>query len=263
MTPATALETTERARLWQVRCADGSPAVLKLFRDLQDGEGAFGVALMRAWNGHGAARVLRHTAGAVLTEWVEGPTLGALSRAGQDPDAAAHLVDVACALHVQRPAAPPEVPYLSDWFDALFALHPSNTCRADGRRAIARSRALARELLDSQHDIRPLHGDLHHDNVLLSASGPLALDAKGVLGERAYELANAFRNPWRAALVADRGRIGRLADLWSRRFAVDRGRLLKWAAAHCALSIAWDCGGKFEDSPDIDLLNLLLDAAES
>ena len=41
-----------------------------------------------------------------------------------------------------------------------------------------------RRLCESQRDVRLLHGDLHHDNVLLDAGrGCLAIDPTGVTGE--------------------------------------------------------------------------------
>jgi streptomycin 6-kinase len=83
----------------------------------------------------------------------------------------------------------------------------------------------------------PLHGDFHHDNVIDWARGWLAIDAKGLIGDPHYELANVFRNPYRAKLlVAQPARIEALADTFARNLEVDRRRTLAWAAVHSAIS---------------------------
>ena len=89
--------------------------------------------------------------------------------------------------------------------------------------------------------------------------GFCAFDAKGVLGERAYELANAFRNPAGAAeLLRDPARQRARAASWSAAFGVDRARLRYWAAVKCALSIAWRSGGRVGADAEFDLLSCLL-----
>jgi len=101
-------------------------------------------------------------------------------------------------------------------------------------------------------------GDLHHDKARLAEDSYLAFDAKGVVGDRAYELANAFRNPKGVeALVRDPARIERLLAQWSLGFRVAPERLLDWAVAKCALSIAWQAGTDLSGDSDLDLLEVL------
>ena len=41
-----------------------------------------------------------------------------------------------------------------------------------------------------------LHGDLHHDNILTATREPyLAIDPKGLVGNRAYDVTAAMLNP--------------------------------------------------------------------
>ncbi|RJT15552.1 3'-kinase, partial [Mesorhizobium waimense] len=54
---------------------------------------------------------------------------------------------------------------------------------------------IADRLLANPHDIRPLHGDLHHENILHGPRGWLAIDPKGVLGDPGFDAANMFYNP--------------------------------------------------------------------
>lgn len=44
-----------------------------------------------------------------------------------------------------------------------------------------------------------LHSDLHHENILSSERGWLAIDPKGVLGKREFEVTAFMRNPIKRA----------------------------------------------------------------
>lgn len=59
-----------------------------------------------------------------------------------------------------------------------------------------RCAAVANVLLSSPHDEVVLHGDLHHGNILdFGTRGWLAIDPKGLVGERGFDYANIFTNP--------------------------------------------------------------------
>ncbi|MEO7220855.1 MAG: aminoglycoside phosphotransferase family protein, partial [Devosia sp.] len=103
--------------------------------------------------------------------------------------------------------------------------------------------------LASTGEVVPLHGDLHHDNIVGGASHWRAIDPKGLLGDPHYEVANVFRNPHGADELALRaGRINRLADTFGDRLGWDAHRVLRWAAVHSAISAIWDvsAGRPFE-----------------
>lgn len=247
---------TAIATIWKVQSPHG-PAALKLYHKPDMGAERHGFALMAALNGKGAAKVYQTTQNAALTEWLSGPHLGDLTRNGQDTEAAIELVKVAITLHASMPLIP-NLPTLSERFHALETLRFA--CPDRPRQALLRAQTLASHLLETQTDIRPLHGDLHHDNIRLCPRGYLAFDAKGIIGERAFELANAFRNPKCAEpLHRDPIRIRHLAQSWGQAFGIDPQRLLHWAAAKCALSIAWRSGGVVKDDAEFDLLTALLD----
>lgn len=55
--------------------------------------------------------------------------------------------------------------------------------------------ARARGLIDSQTERVLLHGDLHHENVILGPDGWIVIDAKGLWGDPAFEAAAFVRNP--------------------------------------------------------------------
>src|SRR5690606_32629292 len=105
----------------------------------------------------------------------------------------------------------------------------------------ARSAGIALKLFDKPSAQLPLHGDLHHDNIMSSDRGWLAIDPKGLIGDPAYETANVFINPERGTeIAADPKRIAARADILSQRLGYTRKRILGWAAAHAALSACWD-----------------------
>lgn len=256
--------STGIADVWKVRRSDGQMAALKLYKNASMGNEAAGALFLSALDGQAAALVLDETEDCLVTEWLDGPSLGDLVRDGQDAQAAAHLVEVANQIHAQGVAASDAYPRLESWFEALFAVQFAADCPAPAQVAMRRCQDIARSLLIAPQDVRPLHGDLHHDNIRLGARGYCAFDAKGVLGERAYELANAFRNPKGVPdLVRAPARIRFLADLWSDRFVVDRKRLMQWAAVKCALSISWRAAGELGADEEFDLLDRFLACAEA
>ncbi len=247
---------TPIATIWKVQSPFG-PAALKLYHRPDMGAERHGFTLMAALNGQGAAKIYQTTQNAALTEWLDGPSLGDLSRNGKDGEATKILAQVALTLHENTPESP-NLPSLTQRFQALKTLRFA--CPDAAKHSLQRAQTLAAHLLDTQTDIRPLHGDLHHDNIRLTPRGHLAFDAKGIVGERAFELANAFRNPKGAeALHRDPTRIRHLAQSWGQAFSFDPRRLLNWAAAKCALSIAWRSGGTVKDDPEFDLLSTLLE----
>ncbi|GGH19998.1 hypothetical protein GCM10010973_03670 [Cribrihabitans marinus] len=113
-----------------------------------------------------------------------GPSLGDIARAGAPVRADRLLAEAAAALH--HPPLPriTGLTPLAESFRALLDLRAAPDCPTGLRRDMARAQFLADRLLTSQADPRPLHGDLHHDNVIMTPEGPRVFDAKGYLGDR-------------------------------------------------------------------------------
>ena len=60
------------------------------------------------------------------------------------------------------------------------------------------------EFIPTQGEQVLLHGDLHHWNILSATRQPwLAIDPKGVIGEREYDTGAILRNPWGKQFDAD------------------------------------------------------------
>lgn len=259
------LVKTGIADLWRVRDSQQRDLVLKLYHSDDMGNEAPGVALMQIWaqaNPRPVPHLYHVTRNAIVMDFIEAGTLGQAMRDGHWAADEA-LATFAADLH--NVPLPPVVglPALSEWFHVLFQITFAPDCPDGTKRDMRRASELARGLLQSQSNIRPLHGDLHHDNVFCSDFGHVAIDAKGVLGEPAYELANAMRNPKGcAARLYDKDlQINRL-DIFARHLSVDRTRLAQWAAAKCAWSMALRAKGTQKADPEADLLSLLLNLAD-
>jgi streptomycin 6-kinase len=231
LTPDGAPIITHSSNLLPVRCGE-APAMLKIAVAPEERRGA---ALMVWWNGEGAARVLAHDGDALLMERAIGEdSLVEMARNGRDDQANRILSEVAAKLHAPKDYPPPStlVP-LSRWFEALGPA----ASRFGG--IWGQAAATARELLASQQEVVVLHGDVHHGNVLdAGLRGWLAIDPKGLVGERGFDFANIFCNP-DLEIATARGRLARQASVVAAAAGLDRVRLLKWILAYAGLSAAW------------------------
>ncbi len=98
------------------------------------------------------------------------------------------------------------------------------------------------DLLASAEEPVVLHGDLHHWNLLSSErAGWLAIDPKGVVGERAYEIGAWMRNPYPGMLQweAPEKKLQQRLEVMSSELGMDRRRLKKWAFGQAVLSAWW------------------------
>jgi len=257
------LSQTPIAWLWKVQQKDGTTAVLKLYRQIDRGNEAAGTDLLNAWSDSGAVQIINNSGAAVLMQWLDGPSLGDIARSGEAKRADQLLCVSAQSLHLVPTSAISSLRLLKDVFSALFRIKSTPKCPVILSRNIHRATEIARHLLGSQPSPIPLHGDLHHDNVILTLAGPRVYDAKGYLGDPAFELANALRHPkGLSPLVRDPIRIKQVTEQFAKAMNVSPHRLAQWAAAKCALSIAWRAQGIISQDDESDLLALLLDQAD-
>ncbi|MCG7521225.1 aminoglycoside phosphotransferase family protein [Ruegeria sp. Ofav3-42] len=254
---------TGLAKVWKVKTSDGTEAALKLYRKPDRGNEAPGAQLLARWQDRGAVRILAETENAVLMEWLEGPSLGDIARRG-DPDKACNLLaEAAGRLHAKPLVDRAGLKDLNEVFAPLFDCTFSTSCRDGLRHDMTRAMSLAQSLLETQDNLGPLHGDLHHDNVIQTSHGLRVIDAKGYLGDPAFELANALRHPMGMPnLVRQPDQMDHCIVLYSQASKVPPKRLTQWAAAKCALSIFWRSKGTIAQDKEADLLNLFLRAAD-
>jgi streptomycin 6-kinase len=98
------------------------------------------------------------------------------------------------------------------------------------------------ELVPNQGQRVLLHGDLHHWNILSAQRQPwLALDPKGVIGEREFEVGPLLLNPNLENFSASELKRlqARRIDILEEMLGFDRQRMLAWGVARAVLSAWW------------------------
>jgi streptomycin 6-kinase len=251
LTPDGELIATHSSILVPVR-RGGEPAMLKIPTHPEERES---IAVLPWWNGDGAVRVLAHDSEAILMERLsERPALDEMARHGRDDEASRIICSVVAKLHSPRNHLPPAAAIpLTRWFRDLA---PAAT-RYGG--VLRRARETADALLREPREVVVLHGDIHHGNILHSARGWVAIDPKGLIGERGFDYANTFCNPDFEVATAP-GRLSHQATVIAEAAGLPRQRLLQWILAYAGLSAAWSLADG--DDPDLALAVAELAAAE-
>jgi streptomycin 6-kinase len=243
---------THSSRLLPVRWK-GQPAMLRIAESEEERAGGL---LMVSWAGQGAARVLAHDSDALVMERAEGTaSLADLTRNGDDDTASRIICEVAARLHSHKHQSPlNSVVPLDRWFREL---EPA-AAKYGGVLLVAAE--TARYLLATSREIVILHGDIHHGNILdFGLRGWLAIDPKGLKGERGFDYANLFCNPDRTIATMPE-RLSRQVNVVAQAGRLPRIRLLQWVLAYAGLSAAWTLStGK---APEIALTVAELAAAE-
>lgn len=225
------LFATRTGFLQPVHTAAGDAAILKISHSPEE---RFGAEVMAWWAGEGAAKVLAHEGDTLLLERATGErSLAAMARGGEDDEATRIICTAAGALHGCGGKPLQGLTPLDVRFQSLFLAAESHGG------LLARCADAARDLLAAPQDVVALHGDLHHGNVLdFGPRGWLAIDPKGLLGERGFDFANLLRNPDPESAKAP-GRFARQASVVAQAAGLDRTRLLMWALAWFGLSAVW------------------------
>ena len=209
------------------------------------------IAALRHYNGIGAVRLLEADAekGILLLERL-GPGR-MLSTLGDDAVAtgiAAGLMGQlwGCSIDFNNSAdevATTDFIHLKDWFNGLRRLRKRfyGGTGSLPERLFAKAESLSRELLAENKDEVLLHGDLHHFNVLESARGWLAIDPKGLVGPRGYEVGPLLINPVPGFLSRSdpREQTRRRIAILSERLDMESQRIRAWGFCHAVLSAWW------------------------
>lgn len=209
----------------------GRPAMLKVSESEEE---TAGYDALQWWGGSGAVQVYARSGHALLMERAAGTrSLAAMSQRGQDGEATRTICTVVAQLHAARATPLPALTPLPQRFASLaaFRAEPASTLRASQR--------AMEQLLATPRDVVCLHGDIHHHNILDGGNrGWLAIDPKGLLGERGFDYANLFCNP-DAATACHPQRFEARLQLVTQAAQLDRQRLLQWILAWSGLSAVW------------------------
>ncbi|MBI2940344.1 MAG: phosphotransferase [Chloroflexi bacterium] len=224
--------------------ADGTPCVLKVSRHVSETRNE--IAALRLWDGHGAARLLEADpdSGALLVERLEPGTM--LVEMAESDDDVATVIAAGILRQLWQPALERPVLHglrpLESWCDAYDRNRAALSRGAGGFPAalFQRADALRRNLLASTGAPAVLHGDLHHFNVLNAQRAEwLAIDPKGLAGDRCFDVCQFLRNPHAVPPSVNGRRLG----IFCAELGLDRRRTRDWCLVHAVLNACWD----FED----------------
>lgn len=221
-------------------------AVLKILNDKGMKFETKGAIVLRHFGGHGAVHLLKSDDGAHLLEFVDGPQLKTLVESGKDDRATEVIAEVVSRLHSAAESIPPGLIGMERNFLSLFQkvkTEPRDSIYAEAAKQVE-------HLIATEQDVRVLHGDIHHENILSSSSrGWLAIDPQCLAGERSYDLANTFYNPMGFESLAEtEAVIQHRSSVLSQRLKIDQRRILQYAFAYGCLSACW----RLEDGQESD-----------
>ncbi|MDO3441593.1 aminoglycoside phosphotransferase family protein [Agrobacterium sp. V1] len=227
--------------VYAVTRGDGSPAVAKVLKKKVLEDSLRGADFI-AWRaGVGCVELLERSDDILLMEHAGAETLrDVLFRDGDDDAATEIAADVLLRYHQPSQQPPPSsLLTLPLYFESLF--RKAEQDRNSGVESIyIDAAAMAQELIDRQRDVKPLHGDLHHENIMRSGRGWIIIDPAGLIGDAALDVANMFSNPLdRFDLTRSEARIASMAAIFSRALQRDERVLLQYAFAYGCLSAAW------------------------
>jgi streptomycin 6-kinase len=217
----------------------GNPALFKVFKPGSDE--APSARYLAAHHGHGTVRVFESDSEAILLERIEpGTRLTELPLRGRDDEATHIVCDTIERLQSAKVDAagwPGHDAHLAE-FSKCYPVAPLT------QEITARAEAMFRELDASQVERGLLHGDLHHENILLDKlRGWLAIDPKGEAGEIAYELAAPLRNPLESPdMFMSDAQMDRRVRIYCERLKLDRQRVLGWCFARNCSAALWYAG---------------------
>ena len=139
-------------------------------------------------------------------------------------------------------------PSVANWAKGLDRLR----ARFDGgvgpypKRLVEMAETAFRDLLASEDSRVVCHGDLHHYNILSTEQGAwVAIDPKGIIGERAFEAYALLKNPSDIFDRPDYGQLlARRVDRLAEMLDLDRQRLIGWGVAMSVLGSWWSYEGE-------------------
>lgn len=249
------LADTVAGTVYEVRRTGGETDIVKLLKPKALEDSRRGADFLDWRDGIGAIRLIARSDDALLMEHAGGVTLRDHLVAHGDREATQIAAEVLLDYH-----RPTETPFpsslqpLDRYFASLF-LKAEADRRAGIESPYIEAASLAETLLADQREVKPLHGDLHHENIMLGPRGWLIIDPAGLIGDAALDVANMFSNPLdRFDLTRSEERIASMAEVFADTLKRDVRTILRYAFAYGCLSAAWHDEDENEQDRDDELL---------
>lgn len=221
----------------EVRRKDGTAAVLKIvLPDAEPNE----IDALTAFDGHRSVKLLeadreRH---AILLERIHPGTLLLDVQARDDEEAtrigAALIADLAVPVPTFGSFTP-----VRRWKDEMTATRQGGT--AIPTKLIEQAEEIFEELDASKKEERLMHGDLHHENILLDEHRDwIAIDPEGIIADPAYGAARFLSNPRPFHLQKNtEAMMQKRIEILSQVLQQSRQRILQWAFFDAVLCACW------------------------
>lgn len=233
------------------------PVVLKVIR--QPGDEWRCGEVLQAFDGTGIVRAYDFIEGAALLEQLQPATLlNELVMNGRDDEATEFLAEVIKRMSQPRPLL--EMFETVDIWGEAFARYLLSDDEQIPRDLVGQAQQMYDELFTSQKNVRLLHGDLQHYNVLFDdVRGWTAIDPKGIIGEIEYEIGASLRNPYECPeLFTAPATITRRLRCYESKLRLNADRALRWSFAQAVLSAIWSVEDGFAvEAPTIRLAHTI------
>ncbi len=167
--------------VWKVSLPDGTPAIVKGLKPIEDIADELRGADYLVWrNGRGAVRLLGRENNLMLLEYAGERMLSHIVAEHGDYRATEIAAELMAKLYAasEEPLPSALLP-IRDRFAALFqrARDDQNAgCQTD----YVHAAIIADQMMSNASELRGLHGDLHHENIMFSSRGWLVIDPPSV-----------------------------------------------------------------------------------
>lgn len=235
------LTRTASAALFRAVCSSGESVVIKQsFQSMQEIEQA--ISYLQWQNGIACVRLLGRFENYLLLEDA-GDIM--LTESINGADDRFSLEVAACVVAEMQQNMTPftgELPTLNTLFKPLEKALDANAFQADDESLTALYHngvyMVSKEHVDDA--FRPLHGDIHFDNIMHAKRGWIAIDPHGYFGHRAFDYANLFYNPLGKIEITDNpDRIRYAGALFAKVAGLPLECILRYAFLYGCLSAFW------------------------
>jgi streptomycin 6-kinase len=226
--------------------SEGRPVILKL--GIPNFDFKSEIRTLESYNGQGCAKLLKADPefGAMLLEQLLPGTM--LSDVENEVMVVEHYTKVWRAIRRPLPNAG-STPSIMDWASGLERYRKSclNGDMPIPMELVNLAEDFFHEITETSAGPELLHGDLHHENILLSDEhGWMAIDPKGVSGDPYFDLISFLVNHL-ITKTNPKDLLKLRIDLLCRFMKLDRERLLKAAVAMGTLYACWGVEDNDED----------------